>query len=88
MEFYDSVVKWLWNVSKERLLLFSLSFMFQRFLGDNTQSLLTGDEAEAAISRFQASLQNISDSIKARNESLELPYINLLPERIPDSIAI
>ena len=65
-----------------------LSFMFQRFLGDNTQSLLTGDEAEAAICRFQASLQKISDSIKARNESLELPYINLLPERIPDSIAI
>ena len=62
--------------------------MFQRFLGDNTHSLLTGDEAEAAISRFQASLQEISDSIKARNKSLELPYINLLPERIPDSIAI
>ncbi|KAM7441207.1 arachidonate 5-lipoxygenase [Porites harrisoni] len=60
----------------------------ERFLGDITHSLLTGDEAEAAICRFQASLQEISDSIKVRNESLELPYINLLPERIPDSIAI
>lgn len=82
------MVNWLWNVSKDRLLLFFLPFMFQRFLGDSTHSLLTGDEAEAAISRFQASLQEISDSIKTRNKSLELPYINLLPERIPDSIAI
>ena len=68
--------------------LISSLFIFQRFLGDITHSLLTGDEAEAAICRFQVSLQEISDSIKVRNESLELPYINLLPERIPDSIAI
>ena len=73
-------------LERETVIVFSL--LFQRFLGDSTQSLLTGDEAEAAICRFQASLQKISDSIKARNESLELPYINLLPERIPDSIAI
>lgn len=60
----------------------------ERFLGDMTQALLTGKDAEDAISRFQTSLQGISDSIKTRNASLELPYINLLPERIPDSIAI
>lgn len=53
-----------------------------------TQGLLTGKDAEDAISRFQTSLQGISDAIKTRNASLELPYINLLPERIPDSIAI
>lgn len=60
----------------------------ERFLGDVTQTLLTGDDAEEAISRFQASLQAISNSIKTRNKALEMPYINLLPERIPDSIAI
>lgn len=60
----------------------------ERFLGDMTQALLTGKDAEDAISRFQTSLQEISDSIKTRNASLELPYINLLPGRIPDSIAI
>ncbi|XP_068719519.1 allene oxide synthase-lipoxygenase protein-like [Montipora capricornis] len=60
----------------------------ERFLGDITQTLLTGDDAEEAISRFQASLQAISNSIKTRNKALEMPYINLLPERIPDSIAI
>ena len=65
-------------LERETVIVFSL--LFQRFLGDSTHSLLTGDEEEAAISRFQASLQNISDSIKARNESLEMPYINLLPE--------
>ena len=75
-------------LERETIINCFLSLVSARFLGDSTHSLLTGDEAEAAISRFQASLQNISDSIKARNESLEMPYINLLPERIPDSIAI
>ena len=67
---------------------FLLLYLSQRFIGNITHSLLTGDDAEDAICRFQASLQEISDSIKARNKSLEVPYINLLPERIPDSIAI
>ncbi|XP_020618720.1 allene oxide synthase-lipoxygenase protein-like isoform X2 [Orbicella faveolata] len=60
----------------------------ERFLGDITHSLLTGDAEDDAITRFQRALQKISDSIKARNASLDLPYINLLPERIPDSIGI
>ncbi|KAJ7376328.1 hypothetical protein OS493_035471 [Desmophyllum pertusum] len=60
----------------------------ERFIGDITHSLLTGHHEDDAITRFQAALQEISDSIKARNASLELPYINLLPERIPDSIGI
>lgn len=60
----------------------------ERFLGDITHSLLTGDEEDDAITRFQCALQGISDSIKDRNASLDLPYINLLPERIPDSIGI
>ena len=49
---------------------------------------MTGDEEDAAMSRFQTVLQEIADSIKARNESLELPYTYLLPERIPDSIDV
>lgn len=61
-------------------------FFFQRFLGNFSHSLLTGNDAEDAIGRFQASLQKISDTIKLRNKDLELPYINLLPERIPDII--
>ncbi|XP_078369935.1 allene oxide synthase-lipoxygenase protein-like [Oculina patagonica] len=60
----------------------------QRFIGDTTPSLLTGDEEDAAKTRFQAAIQEISDSIKARNALLELPYVNLLPERIPNSFGI
>ena len=63
-------------------------FLSQRFIGDITHSLLTGDEEDAAMTRFQAALHEISASIKARNASLELPYINLLPERIPNSIGV
>ncbi|XP_022800953.1 allene oxide synthase-lipoxygenase protein-like [Stylophora pistillata] len=60
----------------------------ERYIGDMTHSLLTGDEEDAAMTRFQVALQEISDSIKARNEALELPYIFLLPERVPNSIGV
>ncbi|XP_068704039.1 allene oxide synthase-lipoxygenase protein-like [Montipora foliosa] len=58
------------------------------FIGDYSQSLLTGEEVEGAISRFQSSLRKISEDIKQRNASLEFPYEYLLPERVPNSIAI
>ncbi|XP_078369939.1 allene oxide synthase-lipoxygenase protein-like isoform X2 [Oculina patagonica] len=60
----------------------------ERSIGDTAHSLLTGDEEDAAKTRFQDILQEISDSIKARNALLELPYVNLLPERIPNSFGI
>lgn len=58
----------------------------QRFLGDYSQSLLTGEAVQGAISRFQASLQLISDVIKLRNSNVKFPYKCLLPERVPNSI--
>ena len=57
-------------------------------MGDYSQSPLTGKEVEGAISRFQSSLQRISDVIKERNALVEFPYTYLLPERVPNSIAI
>ncbi|RMX58429.1 hypothetical protein pdam_00019691, partial [Pocillopora damicornis] len=60
----------------------------ERFIGDYSQSSLTGKEVENAVSRFQSSLQRISDAIKERNRSLEFPYPWLLPERVPNSVAI
>ncbi|XP_078369932.1 allene oxide synthase-lipoxygenase protein-like [Oculina patagonica] len=60
----------------------------ERFIGDYSQSPLTGSEVEGAISRFQAALQRISEEIKERNASVEFPYPYLLPERVPNSIAI
>lgn len=47
-----------------------------------------GSEIEDAISRFQSSLQRISEEIQERNASIEFPYPYLLPERVPNSIAI
>lgn len=60
----------------------------ERFIGDYSHSLLTGEVVESAISRFQSSLRKISDAIKERNATLEFPYEYLLPERVPNSIAI
>lgn len=60
----------------------------QKFLGDYTHGLFVDSKALDIIAKFQENLQNISDAIKLRNKSLEWPYIYLLPERIPNSVAI
>jgi arachidonate 5-lipoxygenase len=67
----------------------NFSFQFkQKFLGDYSDGLFVDHNALKAISNFQENLQKISDSIKSRNGSLEWPYTYLLPERVPNSIAI
>jgi len=63
-------------------------FPDERFLGDYSDGSFTDMAAREAILRFQGKLNRISRSIKKRNESLEVPYAYLLPERIPNSIAI
>ena len=76
-----------WISRNSELVHLDLSVL-QRFIGDYSQSSLTGKEVENAVSRFQSSLQRISDAIKERNASLEFPYPWLLPERVPNSVAI
>lgn len=61
---------------------------FKRFLGDYTDGGFTDMAAREAILRFQGKLNRISRSIKLRNESLEVPYTYLLPERVPNGIGI
>ena len=61
---------------------------FKRFLGDYTDGGFTDMRAREAILRFQGKLNRISRSIKLRNESLEVPYTYLLPERVPNGIGI
>ena len=70
-----------------RFKLTSLS-LSQKFLGDYSEGLFTDGPALEAISRFQENLKQISEAIKERNKSLAVPYTYLLPERIPNSIAI
>ncbi|XP_031557674.1 allene oxide synthase-lipoxygenase protein-like [Actinia tenebrosa] len=60
----------------------------EKFLGDYSGGLFVDQDALKAISNFQEKLQKISDSIKSRNETLEWPYTYLLPERVPNSVAI
>lgn len=60
----------------------------QRFLGDYTDGDFTDIAAVEAILRFQERLNEITETIKERNKRLKIPYVYLLPERTPNSIAI
>jgi len=70
--------------------LYDLTRIFpdERFLGDYSDGSFTDMAAREAILRFQGKLNRITVSIKKRNETLKFPYTYLLPERVPNSIAI
>lgn len=61
---------------------------WQKFIGDYPEELFIEEPAKAAIEVFQRKLKGISAEIKARNAKLCVPYPYLLPEQIPNSIAI
>ena len=68
---------------------FSLFFsQQQRFLGDYSDGLFTDIAALEAILRFQENISDISKLIKERNKKLKIPYVYLLPDGTPNSIAI
>ena len=51
--------------------------------------LFTDKQVLAVQREFKNDLEQLSAKIKTRNASLPmLPYIHLLPERIPNSIAV
>ena len=64
------------------------NFSFQKFIGDYPEQLFVEEAAKSAINGFQKKLKRISIEIKERNAKLVVPYPYLLPERIPNSIAI
>lgn len=43
---------------------------------------------KAAMERFRKQLTEISASIKRRNEGKKLPYYNMSPDKIPNSVAV
>jgi len=63
-------------------------FHSQKFIGDYPEELFIDEAAKNAISGFQEKLKGISAEIKERNARLVVPYPYLLPERVPNSIAI
>ncbi|XP_019715428.1 arachidonate 5-lipoxygenase-like isoform X2 [Hippocampus comes] len=42
----------------------------------------------ASMEKFRKNLAEISSGIKTRNQGLEMPYYNLSPDRIPNSVAV
>ena len=62
----------------------------QKFIADYSEGLFTDDKAKHAISEFRKKLKRISAEIEQRNASLEeqYRYPYLLPNRVPNSIAI
>ena len=38
--------------------------------------------------KFRSRLVAVEDKIKERNESLEVPYVYLMPSKVPNSIAV
>lgn len=62
--------------------------MFQIFLGNYPLQLYTELEIIAMQEDFRRDLREISKAIHKRNKDLNIPYVYLLPERIPSSIAV
>ena len=62
-------------------------FLLQLFLGEYPNEHFAGEATLATIEAFQEDLKRIAESIKERNESMEIPYTYLLPQRIPNSIS-
>ncbi|CAF98699.1 unnamed protein product, partial [Tetraodon nigroviridis] len=58
------------------------------YLGTFPDEHFTEEPAKAAMGRFRQQLADITSSIKRRNEGKELPYYNMSPDKIPNSVAI
>ena len=62
-------------------------YCFQIYLGGYPNYWIQ-KEAQAATKNFVNKMQNLDEQLKKRNETLEMPYIYLLPTLIPNSITI
>ena len=60
----------------------------QIFLGNYPSKRFTEEGAQKHIAAFEENLRTIEDDIKKRNEKLDVPYIYMMPTKIPNSITI
>ncbi|TWW78903.1 polyunsaturated fatty acid 5-lipoxygenase-like [Takifugu flavidus] len=58
------------------------------FLGMYPDEHFIEKPVKAAMERFRRKLVEISASIKRRNEGKKLPYYNMSPDKIPNSVAV
>ena len=57
-------------------------------MGTYPAELFVEKEAKAAAEILRKALEIITVEIEERNKALEVPYIYLLPKKIPNSITI
>ncbi|XP_074649222.1 polyunsaturated fatty acid 5-lipoxygenase-like [Tubulanus polymorphus] len=58
------------------------------FLGEYPNDYFTDLEPRDLMKKFSKAVKQISATIHERNKTREVPYVYLLPERVPSSIAI
>uniref|UniRef100_A0A3Q4B7E6 Uncharacterized protein n=1 Tax=Mola mola TaxID=94237 RepID=A0A3Q4B7E6_MOLML len=58
------------------------------FLGMYPDEHFIEKPVKAAMEKFRKELAEISSSIKQRNEGKKLPYYNMSPDKIPNSVAV
>lgn len=65
-----------------------LSFVLQLYLGTYPDEYFLEKPVKASMEKFRKNLAEISSGIKTRNQGLKMPYYNLSPDRIPNSVAV
>ncbi|XP_068597844.1 polyunsaturated fatty acid 5-lipoxygenase-like [Brachionichthys hirsutus] len=58
------------------------------YLGTYPDEHFVEKPVKAAMERFRKQLAEVTSSIKRRNETKNLPYYNMSPDRIPNSVAV
>jgi hypothetical protein len=57
-------------------------------LGNYPSKRFTEEKALKHIADFEKRLAEIESGIKKRNENLDVPYIYMMPTKVPNSITI
>ncbi|KAL3883129.1 hypothetical protein ACJMK2_029422 [Sinanodonta woodiana] len=58
------------------------------YLGDYPDAYFSEASMRRIKDEFQQSLKRISEQMKTRNRKMDIPYYYLLPERVPNSVAV
>ncbi|XP_053730344.1 polyunsaturated fatty acid 5-lipoxygenase isoform X1 [Synchiropus splendidus] len=58
------------------------------FLGTYPDEHFTEKSVKEAMEKFRKQLVDITSDIKKRNEGMKMPYFNMSPDRIPNSVAV
>lgn len=65
-----------------------LSRFLQLYLGMYPEEHFIERPVKDAMEKFRKQLAEITSAIKTRNEGKNLPYYNMSPDKIPNSVAV